>query len=57
LARERDLVRREHEMKKKTDGAPDSIRYFEKPIARLYARLQQQERELAELQAKQGRQG
>ena len=36
-----------HEMKRKTDGPPESIRYFEKPIARLYASLERQRAELA----------
>ena len=36
-----------HDMKRKTDGPPESIRYFEKPIARLYASLEWQRAELA----------
>src|ERR1700730_2109526 len=37
------------DMKRKTDGPPDSIGYFEKPIGRLYASL---ERQRSDLEAK-----
>ena len=37
-----------HTMRSKTDGPPDYITYFEKPIGRLYARLEQ---DIAKLEA------
>jgi hypothetical protein len=41
-------------MKTKTDGPPVSVRFFEKPIARLYARLASERASLEATLSKKG---